>query len=649
MSNHLKDQSSPYLLQHAENPVDWYPWTKEAFDKAARENKPIFLSIGYSTCHWCHVMERESFENQRIADILNRYFVSVKVDREERPDIDSVYMAACQAMTGSGGWPMSLFLMPDQRPFFAGTYFPPSPERGMPGFEDILLSIAGLWENNQKELLDSAQGILSHWNEHETSDMAHGEIDCSLPEKAAKLFSHSFDRKYGGFGSAPKFPAPHNLLFLMLYSQIHDDKAIWEQVSFTLERMRRGGIFDQIGFGFSRYSTDNYYLAPHFEKMLYDNALLIIAYSAAYKVSGDKIFLDTAEKTASYVLRDMTGRKGEFYSAQDADSEGEEGKFYLWKEEEIHHLLGKERGRRFCAHFGITKRGNFKGKNIPNLLHGSDISDDFEGEKELLYAYRKSRFPLHLDDKVLTSWNALMICAMTILYRITGKPGYLSSAGRAQRYIEKNLAYGNTLYVSFRKHIRFVKGFLDEYAYYTAALLHLYEATGKTDYLRRAEQICGEVLCQFTDNKNGGYFLYGKENDLLIARPQETYDGALPSGNSVMAYCLLRLSQITEKQEYEQLARGQLRFLSSQAAHYPAGHSFFLLALLMHLHPMPVITAVLTDTDTEGEILRKLPLYADVRLLKQETEEYPLLNGKTTYYVCRDRLCLPPSNHPPLF
>lgn len=649
MSNHLKDQSSPYLLQHAENPVNWYPWTQEAFQKAVQENKPIFLSIGYSTCHWCHVMERECFENQHIAQILNQYFVSVKVDREERPDIDSVYMAACQAMTGSGGWPMSLFLTPDQRPFFAGTYFPPVPENGMPGFRDILLSIAELWENKQKELLDSAQDILSHLSNCQNIHTPHQEIDYSLPEKAANLFLESFDRKYGGFGSAPKFPTPHNLLFLMLYSQIHGDKAVWEQVSFTLEQMRRGGIFDQIGFGFSRYSTDKYYLAPHFEKMLYDNALLIIAYSAAYKVSGNKIFLDTAEKTAAYVLRDMTGRKGEFFSAQDADSEGEEGKFYLWKEKEIHHLLGKERGQRFCAHFGITKHGNFEGKNIPNLLHGSDIFDCFDGEKELLYAYRKSRFPLHLDDKVLTSWNALMICALTILYRVTGNSGYLSSAKKAQRYIEKNLAYGNTLYVSFRKHIRFVKGFLDEYAYYTAALLHLYEATGENNYLKRAKSICGEALNQFTDNKNGGYFLYGKENDSLITRPKETYDGALPNGNSVMAYCLLRLSQITGEKEYGQLAKRQLAFLSSQAAHYPTGHSFFLLTLLMYLHPMPVITAVLADTDTEEEILENMPLYADVRLIKQETEEYPLLNGKTTYYVCKGHLCLPPSNHHNLF
>lgn len=664
MSNHLKDQSSPYLLQHAENPVNWYPWTQEAFDKAIRENKPIFLSIGYSTCHWCHVMERESFENQRIARILNQSFVSIKVDREERPDIDSVYMAACQAMTGSGGWPMSLFLTPEKKPFFAGTYFPPASENGMPGFDDILLSIAALWKNRQKDLMDAAQDILSHLKEQENADLSyqkqenadtsywkqenagisHQEIDSHLPEKAARTFFESFDCKYGGFGSAPKFPTPHNLLFLMLYSQINNSSKIQEQVFFTLEQMRRGGIFDHIGFGFSRYSTDKYYLVPHFEKMLYDNALLILAYCAAYKISGNQIFLDTAEKAAAYILRDMTGRKGEFFSAQDADSDGEEGKFYLWKEEEIYRLLGEERGRRFCAHFDITKQGNFEGKNIPNLLHGSEILDDFEGEKELLCAYRKTHFPLHLDDKILTSWNALMICALTVLYRVTGNRSYLSSAQKTQRYIEKNLAYGNTLYVSFRKHIRFVKGFLDEYAYYTAALLHLFEATGNHDYLERAKQICGEASRQFSDENNGGYFLYGLENESLIARPKETYDGALPSGNSVMAYCLLRLSQITGDRNYEQMSVRQLRFLSTQASHYPAGHSFFLLSLLMHLHPMPTVTVVLGGEDRKEDILKSLPLYADVRILKEETGEYPLLNGKTTYYVCKGHLCLPPSN-----
>ena len=645
MSNHLRDQSSPYLLQHADNPVDWYPWGEEAFEKAKREDKPVFLSIGYSTCHWCHVMEEESFENQEIAEILNQNFVSVKVDREERPDIDSVYMAVCQALTGNGGWPMSIFMTPDQKPFFAGTYFPPISSRGMAGMHDLLLIIAQKWQSDKEELILSAEGILKHVQEE--AEGAAEAVDDRLPDKAALLFAKSFDRQHGGFGGAPKFPSPHNLIFLMLYGEIKGDEAAFEQVKVTLEKMRRGGIFDHIGFGFSRYSTDKYFFAPHFEKMLYDNALLITAYALAYKEFGDDRLLDTAEKTVAYVFRDLTGSEGEFYSAQDADSDGEEGGFYVWSYEEILKLLGKERGKRFCEHFGIIQRGNFEGKNLPHLLNGNDISDAFENEKELLYAYRKSRSRLHLDDKILTSWNALMICALTVLYRVTGKERYLLAAQKAQKFIEKNLVYENILYVSFRNHIRFVKGFLDEYAYYGAALIHLYEATGEKNYLNRARQICREAKEQFADQENGGYFLYGKENDSLIIKPKETYDGALPSGNSVMAYNLVRLSQILGEEEYQKAAEKQLAFLSGEAKSYPAGHSLFLTALLLYLNPPQKIIVVLSEGDREEEIRKSMPFYADMQILSGETEEYRLLDGKTTYYVCREHTCLPPTNQEP--
>lgn len=651
MGNHLKGQSSPYLLQHSENPVDWYPWGDEAFEKAAQEDKPVFLSIGYSTCHWCHVMERESFENADIAEILNRNFVSIKVDREERPDIDSVYMSVCQALTGSGGWPMSIFLTPEQKPFFAGTYFPPESRYGMTGFQDVLLLIADKWKSGRDELTESAGHILAHVGAG--TDKAEGIVDCFLPERAVRIFTESFDETYGGFGSAPKFPTPHNLLFLTLYAQIHRDESVFSQVKKTLEQMRRGGIFDHIGFGFSRYSTDRYYLVPHFEKMLYDNALLILAYGAAYKASGDGLFLDTAEKTAAYVLREMTGAEGEFYSAQDADSEGEEGKFYVWDHEEICQILGEKRGRKFCRYFGMTRKGNFEGKNIPNLLNGNEAADDFGEEKETLYAHRKSRFRLHLDDKILTSWNSLMIGALSVLYCATGNAGYLSAAKTAQQFIEKNLAEGNLLFVSCRNHVRSGKGFLDEYAYYTAALLHLYEASGEAVYLERAKQICGEAGRQFADESRGGYFLCGTENDTLILKPKETYDGALPSGNSVMAYCLVRLSQITGEEEYRRLAERQLAFLSGEAGQYPAGHGMFLLALLMHLHPMQKITVAAAQEDRKpeqgwkGRIRKELPLYAEVRILPEETEGYRLLNGKTTYYVCKEHVCLPPSNEAP--
>ncbi len=620
MSNRLKDQSSPYLLQHAENPVDWYPWCEEAFAAAAAEDKPIFLSIGYSTCHWCHVMAHESFENKEIADILNEHFISIKVDREERPDIDSVYMKVCQTLTGSGGWPMSIFMTAEQKPFLAGTYFPPRTVHGMSGFQELLLVIADKWENDRKRLLDASEQILSFIKPEDVK--ADQEIKEKLLNQAAEGFSESFDKKNGGFGGAPKFPVPHNLIFLMLYSQSGQNKKIvgqeepaldteamgrakpelkktvLEQALFTLDKMYRGGIFDHIGYGFSRYSTDAYWLVPHFEKMLYDNALLIIAYAAAYKVSGNELFLEVAEKTAEYILREMTGPDGEFYSAQDADSEGEEGKYYLWEYDEVRRVIGREQGRLFCKYFGITKEGNFEGKNIPNLLHGKVYTDVLEPEVKKLYSYRRERGRLHLDDKVLTSWNALAIYAMSILYRVSGMRKYLEAAERACEFIEKNLREGNLLYVSWREGKRSVKGFLDDYVYYAAAMTAMYEVTADYRYLERAEQICQTAEEQFSD-ENGGYFLYGNENSALITKPKETYDGALPSGNSVMAYCLVRLAQLTagndigqQKKEdstvqetYEKRAERQLAFLSGEAEHYPMGCGMFLIALLMYGNP----------------------------------------------------------------
>lgn len=661
MTNHLKGQSSPYLIQHAENPVDWYPWCQEAFEKAKREDKPVFLSVGYSTCHWCHVMAHESFENQEIAELLNRHFVSVKVDREERPDIDSVYMAVCQALTGSGGWPMSIFMTADQKPFYAGTYFPPESRHGMIGFRELLLAVAEKWKSSKAELQKSADFITEYMGKQEREksgeENAVGGQECynggkklsdcagsQLVRQAAEMFAQSFDEQYGGFGAAPKFPAPHNLIFLTLHSRLNGDQAAFAQVQKTLLGMRRGGIFDHIGYGFSRYSTDRYFLVPHFEKMLYDNALLIMAYAAAYKVCGDAIFLDTAEKTAEYIFREMTSGEGGFYSAQDADSEGEEGRFYVWDYDEIIQIIGIERGKAFCEHFGITKQGNFEGKNIPNLLNGNAVSDEHEEERRTLYVHRKSRTKLHLDDKILTSWNALMICAMAMLYRVTGEQRYLAAAEKAQSFIEERLCDGNTLYVSCREGVRSVKGFLDDYAYYTAALLSLYEATSDSTYLERAKEICGEAREQFEDKGRGGYFLYGSRNGSLIAKPKETYDGALPSGNAVMAYCLVRLSQLTEHEEYKCAAQAQLEYLAAEAGQYPGGHCMFLKAWLIYEKPPKKITVVLGGGKQKAEVLRTLPLYADVRILDKAGEGYGLLNGRTTYYVCENYRCLPPVN-----
>ena len=665
MSNHLKGQASPYLLQHADNPVEWYPWGEEAFAKAKREDKPVFLSVGYSTCHWCHVMAHESFENEEIAGILNRYFVSVKVDREERPDIDSVYMAVCQAFTGNGGWPMSVFMTAQQKPFFAGTYFPPAARYGRMGFRELLLAIADKWQTNREGLTESAEMILAQLRAGqengeigENRDKVRADTEGErLFQRAAELFAASFDEENGGFGSAPKFPTPHNLIFLTLYAALFHDDAAWRQVSKTLLQMRRGGIFDQIGYGFSRYSTDAVYLVPHFEKMLYDNALLILAYAAAYEASGEEIFLDTARKTAAYLLREMCGEEGEFFSAQDADCEGEEGKYYVWSYEEILHILGQERGEAFCACYGITEQGNFEGKNIPNLLGGEAIADAFDQEKKLLYDYRKTRAKLHLDDKVLTSWNALAICALSVLYRVTGERRYLSAAERAGRFIERYLVNGDRLYVSCRGHAPSVNGFLDDYAFWAAAQIGLYEATLRPVYLRRAAEICDEAGRQFGAGSGRGYFLSGAQNGSLIVRPKETYDGALPSGNAVMAYSLVRLSQLMPSDAYERAAKRQLSFLAGEASQYPAAHSMFLIADLFYRFPPSKITVVLADegqgnvkdgeTAAPDESIGRLPLYADVTLLERPTQEYRVLNHQTTYYVCKDQTCLPPTNQIP--
>ena len=437
MSNQLKSETSPYLLQHAENPVNWYPWCEEAFEKAKEENKPVFLSIGYSTCHWCHVMAHESFEDNKTAEILNMYFISIKVDREERPDIDSVYMSVCQAFTGSGGWPMSIFMTWDKKPFFAGTYFPPDSRYGMPGFLELLNTIAKQWNSNRAELLDFAEEIIEHLKNTESTE--NSQINSDLIQRAVQIFERTFDSTYGGFGHDPKFPVPHNLLFLMLYAKQNNNPNALKMAEKTLLQMRKGGIFDHIGYGFSRYSTDKYFLAPHFEKMLYDNALLIMAYVSAYSITDNNIYLDTAEKTAEYILNEMTSEDGGFYSAQDADSDGVEGKYYTFSLNEIIDVLGEEKGKKFAEIFDITEGGNYEGMNIPNLLKSNDLKTEFTEEIKKLYGYRKNRFMLHLDDKILLSWNSLMIAALSMLYRVTRNKKYLKTAQNSQEFIEKHL------------------------------------------------------------------------------------------------------------------------------------------------------------------------------------------------------------------
>ena len=641
MSNQLKNTTSPYLLQHAENPVNWYPWCGEAFEKAKSEEKPIFLSIGYSTCHWCHVMAHESFEDEKTAEILNQYFVSIKVDREERPDIDSVYMLVCQAFTGSGGWPMSIFMTWDKKPFFAGTYFPPKSHYGMPGFLDLLTAIANQWNNNRRELLQSAEQIIAHLKSAVSGNK--NVNDKNLIEQAMQIFSDSFDKMNGGFGSAPKFPTPHNLMFLMLYAKQNQDSDALKMAEKTLLQMRKGGIFDHIGYGFSRYSTDKYFLAPHFEKMLYDNALLIISYSAAYYLTKNKIYLDTAEKTSEYILHEMTSADGGFYSAQDADSEGVEGKYYTFTLDEIVNVLGEEKGKRFAETFDITENGNFEGVNIPNLLKSNDLTSDFSDELKKLYDYRKNRTKLHLDDKILLSWNSMMIAALSMLYRVSRNEKYLNAVVNAQKFIEKNLSDGVQLYTSWRNGTHSDIAFLDDYAFYVTALIELYNSTLDKSYLEKSERFCDEAIRRFFDKKNGGFYLSESNYIELFMNPKEVYDGAIPSGNSVMAYNLVRLYQLTENEKYRELAEKQLEFLSSQASDYPAGHCMFLLAKLLYENPPEHITVALKNDSDLEKIGPQIPFLANI-LVTKEKAKYPLLNDKTTYYVCRNHACLQPKN-----
>ncbi|MDY4413544.1 MAG: thioredoxin domain-containing protein [Ruminococcus sp.] len=640
MSNHLKNSSRPYLLQHAGNPVDWYPWCDEAFEKAKTEDKPVFLSIGYSTCHWCHVMAHESFEDIQTAEILNRNFISIKVDREERPDIDSVYMSVCQAFTGSGGWPMSIFMTWDKKPFFAGTYFPVHSRYGMPGFSDLLRAIITQWNDNRTKLLHSAEEIISHLKK---SDVRNNVKDKNLIENAVQIFRYSFDSIYGGFGSAPKFPAPHNLLFLMLYADNSQDKNIMQMAEKTLIQMRKGGIFDHIGYGFARYSTDKYFLAPHFEKMLYDNALLIIAYSTAYSVTEKKIYLDTAEKTAEYILHEMTSEEGGFYSAYDADSEGVEGKYYTFTLNEIMDILGEKKGMQFAKTYDITASGNFEGVNIPNLLKSNDLDSDFSNEIQKLYNYRKNRAELHLDDKILLSWNALMIVALSVLYRISHREKYLQAIKNAKKFIELNLCNDLQLFTSWRNGKLSEKSFLDEYAFYITALIELYNSTLDKSCLKNAERFCDEAVRRFADCQNGGFYLCEANCTELFMNPKETYDGAIPSGNAVMAYNFVRLYQLTENQKYHKLAEKQIEFLSAQSQDYPAGHSMFLIAKLLNENPPEHIVIAVRDDSDFQKIQKNLPFLANVSVVRNSME-YPLENDKVTYYVCKNHVCLPPTN-----
>ncbi|HHX57368.1 MAG TPA: thioredoxin domain-containing protein [Clostridiales bacterium] len=643
--NKLINETSPYLLQHAENPVDWYAWGEEAFKKAKAEDKPIFLSIGYSTCHWCHVMAHESFENQQTADILNRDFISIKVDKEERPDIDSIYMNVCQAVTGSGGWPTSIFMTPEQKPFFAGTYFPPISKYGLMGFNDLLSLISDNWRGNRHKLISSSDEIVNH-----ISDITNysGEVSETMISDAVLYFEKIYDKKCGGFGSAPKFPTPHNLLFLLNIYEKNQDTTILEMAENTLIQMYRGGIFDHIGYGFSRYSTDNIFLAPHFEKMLYDNALLMLAYTKAFSITKKMLYKDIAEKTAEYIIREMTNEQGGFYSAQDADSDGVEGKYYVFEKDEIIKLLGEEKGGEFCSRFDITEKGNFENKNIPNLLkvNVSEVEDTaFDEFLTLIYEYRKSRNKLHLDDKILTSWNSLMISAFSYMYRTFNNIKYLNVAENAYKFIDKNLTENNnTLFVSYRNGNKSGKGFIDDYAFYIFALINLYEATLDKNYIDKAFALTQKAIDSFYDVDNGGFYLYGSENEQLIVKPKEVYDSAIPSGNSVMCYNLLKLTAMNNDEKLLEISEQQMGFMAGHAEQYPGGFCFYLLSVITHMYPLKKIVCVLSDKSDIELIKAEKRDNINLIIFESPTEEYALQDGKTTFYVCDNHTCYPPTN-----
>lgn len=605
-TNHLKNETSPYLLQHAANPVDWYPWCAEAFTRAEAENKPVFLSIGYSTCHWCHVMAHESFENKKIAQSLNDAFICIKVDREERPDLDHVYMQACQLVTGSGGWPMSIFLTPGKKPFFAGTYFPPD------AFFKLLTIFDTQWKTKKNEILESAAQLEAAMHAaNNAQDVPAASAASRAPDlllkDALEYFRATFDHVSGGFGTAPKFPSPHNLMLLLATAPQMAEK--------TLLQMYKGGIFDHIGGGFSRYSTDDEWLAPHFEKMLYDNALLAIAYTLAYAKTQNVFFRHVAKRILRYLMREMHSSDGGFYAAQDADTDGEEGKYYLLTPKEIDAVLGKE-AQAFCSRYDITDTGNFEGKSIPNLLksaaniepadadmlvtsvpaayvsEGSAASTEnhaFTNALDQLYEYRKVRSQLHRDEKILSGWNSLAAAAFAFAGRIFGNEELILTAEETVAFIQDELTANDILLASLAPTGKGIPAFLDDYAFYTLALLQVYRATQNSRYLSQAIGTAIQTIEQFWDEKGHGFFFSGKENEKLITAVKETYDGAIPSANAVMSYNLTQLIKNIENGKIHQTPTGVLAqlkdiqckhndFMDKQSSMQPAGHSFYLFA-----------------------------------------------------------------------
>ena len=656
MANRLQEEKSPYLLQHAENPVDWYPWGEAAFQRAAQEDKPVFLSIGYSTCHWCHVMAHESFEDPEVAELLNRNFISIKVDREERPDIDAVYMSVCQTVTGSGGWPLTVLLTPDQKPFFAGTYFPKRGAYGRMGLTELLERVAELWRESRDELIQAGNDITTAINKSETQ--TGKEPSRKLADRAFSQLARVFDVKWGGFGNAPKFPTPHNLLFLMRYGAIMQEDGAMKMALLTLEDMARGGIHDHIGGGFSRYSTDEMWLVPHFEKMLYDNALLLMAYVKAYQHTKNEAFADVAHRTALYILRELTDGVGGCYCGQDADSEGVEGKYYVFTPEEVKQILGDTDSEEFCRLYDISENGNFEGKSIPNRIQSTIKGWGREDPRfRKLYDYRLKRTRLHKDDKVLLSWNGWAMIGLAQAGFVLGEQEYLNAAIRIHEFIESNMTTeDDRLYLRWRDGEAAHAGQLEDYAVYALGLLELYRSTLDVTYLERAIHRADQMAELFEDPEKGGYFMTASDGESLIARPKETYDGAIPSGNSVAAMVLQRLALLTGEGKWQEAARRQMQFLANAIWDYPGSSCLGILAMMDELYPHRELVCCSADSTPEQLLSYGKEHPADNLqiLLKTErnsdrlegcapfTADYPVPKQGAMYYLCEDGTCKAP-------
>lgn len=680
--NQLQFEKSPYLLQHADNPVDWYPWGDEAFTKARNEDKPVFLSIGYSTCHWCHVMAHESFEDEQVAARMNELFVCIKVDREERPDVDNIYMTACQMLSGHGGWPLTIIMTPDKLPFFAATYIPKENRFGRPGMLEIMNQIENLWLNRRADVINSAQQITSSLQElalAQTSTEPERISEGTLRHAYAQLDSR-FDERYGGFGKAPKFPSPHNLLFLLRYwKRSHDERAL-QMVEKTLHEMRMGGVYDHIGFGFHRYSTDSRWLLPHFEKMLYDQAMMTMAYTETFLATGNRAYQQTAREILTYVLRDMTDPAGGFYSAEDADSEGEEGKFYVWTLNEIRKVLDSKTVEMIQEIFNIEPSGNYQeettreytGQNILYLtrpltgwahaygMPETELAAKIEAARQKLFDVREKRIHPGKDDKILTDWNGLMIAALAKAGQAFDEPDYIAAAEKSAEFILNTMrdAHGR-LWHRYRDGEAGLAAHVDDYAYLIWGLTELYQATFNTRYLETALELTDTLIAQFWDETAGGFYFTAADGEALIVRQKEFYDGAIPSGNSVAAYNLLRLNRLTGRTEFEEKAHTLATAFGATLNKAPSYYTFMLTALDFAFGPAHEIVIVgdpdATDTKQFFQALRHRFLPNAVVLhkpvegaeaieqLADFTRTQTHLDGNAAAYVCENFSCNRPT------